>query len=391
MLSDTMPTEARMLIARSFSPAQDVAKRCMHRFSEAEIPLNNLRLAQQLYLLAGQDAEASAIVLRRLSMTTTADSAQRVAVLDSVIREYLYAPPPRFDSLLPFMDEITRLRDFSTLRGVIEFSNRYFNMLSQAESYDRQDIVQQYGKRFLSIMGARIDSSSPEEANRIRRMISGINSMAFRAEFMDSLRISTAAYTRAQQQKMIAFTPNGSTGYRIFSESRSPIITGDFVFPVSAQNDHFPRLGTVTLIVLLSGDQRNGGAAILGINSKIRRLKKQFPKLDIVLVAATEGALVPSPPPSPEKEAAVFQDMLLRYAKLPATLIVSKRPFARMPDPDRRVIGEPTELEIQTGLSLSVFGNAILVDKNGFTVKGMNLLVARDDDLSEIVQAVMEQ
>lgn len=390
-LLDTMPT-AKGVIRSLPDPVQDAAKLCMRRFPVEAVPFEKLQLAQQLYLIAGQDKDASASVARWLGAIT--DSGQRVKVLGYAIREYLSATPARFDLLQPLVDEFTRLRNLSDLVGLVQFRNLYTRIISEAERYDRQDIVQRDGQNFLSIMRARMANASQENTGRIRMWVDGINRLIYKAEFMDSLRTGTDAYARAQQQKMATFTQTDSTDYYKYSTSPSPKITGDFVFPVNAQNDQFPHAGTVTLFILLKGDQRpqGGGSEHAVINSKIRRLKQQFPALDIVLITATSGVLDPLAPPSPEEEAALFQEMLLHYAKLPATLIVSKRLFSRMPDPDRRVIPEPTQLELQTGWSLTGWDRTILVDKHGIIVQGMSsLYTTRDDDLKEMIQAVMDQ
>jgi hypothetical protein len=284
------------------------------------------------------------------------------------------------------MDEVTRLKAVGWRR----WESLCLQLVSLGDQENRRDVVEHVGGECLSVMLARIDTVSQDEARGIRGAVHGIDRILFRAEFMDSLRTGTAAYARAQQQKIAPFIRKDSLWRGTLVGLSAPSIHGDFVFPASAKNEQFPRPGVVTLFVIVKGDQRNGDD--LGIDAKIRRLKQQFPKLDIVLVTSTTGVVAPAPPPTPAEEAALFQEMLLNYAKLPATLIVMTRPFTRIADPDRRRIDQRTALETQTGWSLSTdSGQAILVDRTGNIVDVLFLRSTRDDELSAMVQGVEEQ
>lgn len=377
-LFDTLPSTVNPGLQPVPTAIQMTVQRCMRRFPVATVPLAKHQLAQQLYLLAGQDGDAAKIIARRLDSISTTDLDQRAIVLYAAIREYLSAAPIRLDSAMRLVDEWTGPT------ATITWSDRaviLIEMMSASKRCGRTEITHRYAHTILATAEARKDSIAmdPGEQHWFMKGILAANRELYDDMLMDSLRTSSSAYASVKEQKLNGVGVSGT---------RFPEIQGDFVFPVSAKGERFPRPGALTLFIAMTGSQHWKSNDLFAMNVRIRQLKQRFPALEIVLVTATTGAVVPLVPLSPAEEATILEQMLLDFHKLSVTLLVYNRPFFHLPDPDRRRMNEPTELEKEWS-QFSLPGSAILVDKMGVVVE--ELPIQQDERLLKFVQAVYDR
>lgn len=82
--------------------------------------------------------------------------------------------------------------------------------------------------------------------------------------------------------------------------------------------------------------RRNGPIGCWRLFSAIRRMKKAYPELEITIVSSTFGFFADAPPLEPADEADSIAKYFLGFNKLPATLVVQKTNFFRLPGYDQR-------------------------------------------------------
>lgn len=82
----------------------------------------------------------------------------------------------------------------------------------------------------------------------------------------------------------------------------------------------------------------NGPIGCWRLFSAIRRMKKAYPELEITIVSSTFGFFADAPPLEPADEADTIAKYFLGFSKLPATLVVQKTSFFRLPGYDQRRI-----------------------------------------------------
>ncbi len=391
-LTDTLPATTIRIIAvdtrLASAQVKTAVRQCLAHVSLETVPLKYYLLAQELYLIAGQDTNAVDIINRRLSAVPKIDSAQRTAVLDTVIQKYVTIAPLQIEAIHSWAKQLASARQFLPWQDQLSF---YFLMVGYSKQFDRDAQVQQYGQELLTIARSLLDTLKlSEDRESVRQMMLFAKRMMLHDVLLDSLRKSTASYAnlRAQMAAEVQQIDLKESASLISPGHQAPELNGDFVFPATARNDRLPRAGKTSLVIRVLGDQRRQ-IREFSRNVVIRRLKRQFPDLDIIVVATTTGAVVPLVPPSPAEEAELFNKMLFDYGKVPVTLVVSSPPFIRVPDPDRRRLNQPSELEERWSW-LPYIGSAVLIDKAGMIVDAFSMDFY-EKELMELIQVVYER
>ncbi len=384
-MSDTLPW-LQIVFERRQVYVQTIAQRCLARFPVSDVPLDKYLLAQRLYLLAGRDADATAMINRRLAAIPSADSAQRATVLESIIRVYFGVLPIRMDAIRPLVDQFGPLGYFA---GWGHWFSIYHQVMTWSNQLDRNDWVLQYRQEILASYQKYTDTmTSTLDQGAIRMLALAADKIFYHQALMDSLRKSTATYAQMQEKLRKSYFGDIRFGEDPFETGLpAPEVHADFIFPDSAKHDRLPRPGKVSLIVTRVGDQR-GSTIDFSENIRIRRIKQQFPELDIVFITSTAGVIAPLAPPPPAEEAALFNTMLLDFEKLPVTLVVMNRPYFHVAGPDQRRVNLPIEGEWKPDLPKS---RAILIDRKGTVVDEVSIGWGDERPLTELIQIVLGQ
>ncbi|MBX6333541.1 MAG: hypothetical protein IRY91_16965, partial [Gemmatimonadaceae bacterium] len=113
--SDTLPLTGAVATAPLPAPVTAVAQQCAARFAVQTASLDDFHLLVSLYLLAGRDADAAALVARRLAAVPASAPRERAAVLDTAISAYLaregpFRPQPvRLAAAEPLLAELAAI------------------------------------------------------------------------------------------------------------------------------------------------------------------------------------------------------------------------------------------------------------------------------------------
>lgn len=141
-----------------------------------------------------------------------------------------------------------------------------------------------------------------------------------------------------------------------------------------------PLKGKINLVVFLHGGCHDMAITIQhgrpnpSINcwpmlSTLRRLKADFPDLEITGLVNTHGNIGKAPPIEPAAEADTLADYFLGFHRMPAVLAVNEREFFNLPGLDRRRIDTESENEVNyqaAGLGQVIgVGGAIILDEDG--------------------------
>jgi hypothetical protein len=402
-LRDTLPeTPIRMLEeARSPlpEPAAEAARRCSARFPVAAAPLGEFAPLLALYLAAGRDADADALVERRLKMVAVTAELERAAVLDTAASIYLgiAALTPSRSLSLPLF----------THPGRLAAAERLVTALAQMKSASWQTRL----TAFTALAIGAWEAGDTTRAHRMGEAAIALSSTLTPAErrtedfqllrtvldrtvitlneaaLQDSLRQSTAAYAAFYRALWAQVAGLGGTPGRPIGEP-APRIEAEFWFRRDDSTASRPVKGKVNLVVFL--DQRvcfgaGASTACLATCARLRRLARQFPALEITLVAQTRGWFHLGVPPTPVGEAALLQRAWLEEQKLPGALAVATTDFWRLPDPDRRRIDRDVASVTRytfgrtwsvpgasSSLQLQQFSSSFLVDQNGIVVDAYN-------------------
>jgi hypothetical protein len=225
--------------------------------------------------------------------------------------------------------------------------------------------------------------------------------MLNRAALLDSLRHSTAAYAslyRSLVGKVMGTGPLPAGVGQPIGEP-APRIEADFWFRRGDSTATRPTKGKVSLVVFQDPQLCYFGATrpdCQATYARLRRLARQFPALEITLVAQTQGWFDKAAPPAPAEEAALLAHAWLEERQIPAALAVTATPFWRLADPDRRRINRdvPNAIHYTFGrpsarargiTNLAPF-DAYLIDQVGalVTVSSLN-----EDQLPQLIATLL--
>ncbi len=365
----------------------EATRQCLTRFPLNDIPIKDLSLAEELYLIAGLDADANTLFRRHLSTIPVADIEARAKVIWGMAATYVNARPMRLTSAKMLVNEI---ETFGTKVSYQDRLGMYSRMMDAADAVKDTQARHQYGEAGLALT-ARVEDEGfePNRVAMIRYMSRKFFHSVYRNELMDSLVVSTTAYESLMHALNVKAMGESGADVETGAGRQAPTVVGNFWFPKDASDTKYPRHGTVSLIC--AGDVQMGALGA-GIDEKFRailqRLKHQFPSVDLVLLVSTKGWFGPMEPPTAAQEADIANSVFREYRHLPITLAVTETPFWRVPEPDRRRINEQTENEL---FYESGYGWATLVDDEGLVVKKLWLGSPSSEEELEKLITVLSQ
>lgn len=384
---DTMPFDTQESLKPLPASVIQSAARCAARFDQRTAKFKDFAPLLRLYLTADRDADAKALLDRRLAAVTAKGSPERIAVEDSAVLIYLQAQPRRLEPAEQLL--------VARARGGADRLDRmalYYRLMDAAR--DAGDTTR--ARRAAEWVVGVADSLTPaeRETDKFAKMgPQGGNVVVFAAmqtivgvkTLVDSLRHSTMAMVNLERTMWAKFTKERSEAFPLPIGEHAPPLLGDFWFPRSAAGEKHPAPGHVSIVEFADGSALYGGCLATGAwgvvtdgcvypYSLLRRLSERFPGLDVTFVVGTRGNFVHALPESPAEEAEFYHNWVEPFHIKGAVMSVTTRPFWNLPAPDGRRVDKLTPNAIAYGYGKSWqvegggFGGKYLIDQDGIIV-----------------------
>ncbi|HEX6535719.1 MAG TPA: hypothetical protein VF041_14070, partial [Gemmatimonadaceae bacterium] len=398
---DTMPQDPRENLKPWPAPVTEAAARCAARFPEATAKLDDFAPLLELYLMAGRDADASALVTRRLAAVPAKSAPERRAVDDSLVRIYLAARPAHLDEAERIL--VARAHEGGTDR--MDRMEIYTELMSAAKGAGDTARTRRAARWVVAVA----DSLTPaeRESEKYEKMggggggkfvvFSAVQELMGIPVMLDSLRHSTAALVALERSTWATLLQERLDALPIPTGERAPTITAEYWIPSAAGNAPRPTPGHVSLLTFLDDKdcvtvdpQGDVGDQCVSDLAQLRRLSERFPTLDITIVSGTHGSFVWAPPPTPAEEADMIQTWLASYHIPRLTVAVTSTPFWNLPRPDGRRIDKPTQNYTNYTFRklLKPEGSKYLVDQDGLIVSAFGL---GESDLAQFIDVLVHR
>lgn len=420
---DTIPYDPAEDSVRLPDEVSETARRCLERFATVDsVPLDYFKVLVPLYVIAGWDEKAQALVRRRIATIEPDDEDALVSVLDSVSRIYrgnpvdnsgvLRVQPRRpelaleiFQEYLPrISDRVNRFMVYREMwwmidpgAGIVdsataqEASERFFVFVDSLTAEDRQ--------RLHEKISSSLDSESLERQIRaLLRMRRG------HEEFLDSLRHSTESYVRAQRQVWsdLFGQPPETFGFGMPIGTRAPAIEADLWFGCDGPCDPRPRPGKVSIVLfvdhgdcigVIENDSDFRDTCVRNL-ATLRHLEERFPTLETTIVTRTRGYFqFLKDSITPEREAELIRRWIEHF-RLRAAIAVTFPGHWRLPAPDRRRIDQesPNRINYSFGNTWGADSGIIfLIDQDGLIIYSHQLHRYRAVDYAKMIEVLLER
>jgi len=414
---DTMPKTGREKLEPQPPQLTQSASQCAETFAAAKVDPRDYAPAMRLFLMAGRDSDAAAIIERRLAAAPVKNAIERGAIVDTAVIVYLEAKPIRLAAAEELLlrraktasDRVERLKSYSTLLLAAKFAGDSTRAVRAARLVvgvaDSLTVADRQSDAFERMEGGYDGSGYIYEA---QNLVIGMKTR------LDSLRKSTAAYAALEH----TMWPRATGGrFDLLSMMSIPFglgeqaatLTADFWYPGAASSAPHPGRGHPALVLFLEHSMGGGGGCIAGFGSTddalygglcaeqlavVRRLATRFPTVEIDIVMATHGQFMYLPPTSPAEEAGLIKQ-LIDTAHIPGAILgVTSTPFWRLPDPDsRRIDKELPNIKHYTfgnyGKTMPfAVGSLFLVDADGLVVGSWNMT---EGEAGQFIQVLLER
>ena len=398
---DTLPQNPREALEPQPAQVTETAKHCAARFVEPKVDVHDFAPALLLFLAAGRDSDAAALVERRVAVVPPKSTRVRGAVVDSAVDIYLSARPSRLaaaeDLLLhrarASTDRVERLKAYAALLRATRNAGDTARSMRAArwvvDVADSLTVAERQSEAFEKlgdgIGGQLLVYDALDELTGFRTR-------------MDSLRRSTVAYAKLERDNWSRATGERPEALQIPIGEKAAGLTADFWYPGTAASAQRPTRGRTALILFLEHASCIGGDASIGDAgpaapcvarmSEVRRLAERFPTLEVDIVMSTHGQFMYLPPTAPAAEAALIKEWVDAHHVPGAVLGVTSTPFWRLPDPDSRRVDKdrPNYMGYSFGKSWKVgSGSMFLVDSNGIIANAWRL---REDELGQFIEVL---
>lgn len=385
MLPDTMPEDFQEPFRPLPASVVATAQRCAARWTPAAANLTEFDFLFPLFLSAGRDADAAALLTRRLAAVgpKRGGDTERTAIIFAAANMYTNAQPARLAAAESILTALVRQTS-----DRIERLQIYLRLGNLAEVFRDTAGMRHAGQHFMALA----DSLTPAERESFNNRVGPVGVVAAMAWavgeklILDSLRRGTRAYVglmRTVWTKVAGLNPES---YPFPVGEKVPPITADFWFPRDSDHGTRPTPGRVALVVFLDriacvdspeqqdfasddrrDEYRSGQCWRIGAN--LRRLAERFPELEITCVTQTHGYFLYAPPPAPAEEAAYIARWVAGHG-IPGTLAVSSTSFWNLDPPDGRRINRPDSNAVRysSGKSSYAHRGMYLVDRDGTLV-----------------------
>jgi hypothetical protein len=400
---DTMPPDLHEGLKPLPPEVSRTAKECAARFDPAKVEPREFAHAMELFLAAGRDSAAAALVERRLAAVPAKSAIERGAIVDTAVMLYAGAKPSRLDAAEQLLlhrakttsDRVARLKTYSTMLMAAN------NVYDSVHSFRAARLIMGVAESLT------VADRQSDEFERLRDGYDGslyiydaIEVLTGMKTRMDSLRKSTAAYGALERASWSQATGERAEALEIPIAQHASALTADFWYPGTAGAEPHPGRGHPSLVLFLehTGCIGQGASDDAGPNpqcvmrtAEVRRLAHRFPALEIDIVASTHGQFMYLPPTAPADEAALIKQMI-DSAQIPRAILgVTTTPFWRLPDPDSRRIDKevPNATHYTFGKTWRVgSGSLFLVDSDGLIADAWR---TREEDLAQFIEVLLQR
>jgi len=400
---DTMPRDPREALEPQRAQVTQTASQCAAQFAEAKVDVHDFAPAMKLFLAAGRDSDAAALVERRIAAAPPKSARERGAVVDSAVEFYVRARPSRLDAA-----EGLLLHRARTSTDRVERLRTYFSMLQA--SRDAGDTVRTVRIAQMLVNVADSLTVADRQSDEFERPFDGIGGQLMIYEALDeltglkvrtdSLLKSTAAYAALERGNWSKATGERPEALQIPIGQHAATLTADYWFPSTAGSSPRPGRGHIALVLFLehtdciissASDAAAPASQCTTKMAELRRLAHRFPSIEIDIVMSTHGQFMYLPPTAPADEAALIKQMVDTYQVPGAVLGVTSTPFWRLPNPDSRRIDKeiPNLAHYNFGKSWRVgSGSMFLVDPDGLIADAWRM---REDELGHFIEVLMQR
>lgn len=400
---DTMPQNPREALEPQPAAVTATASQCAARFLEPKVDVHDFAPAMKLFLAAGRDSDAAALVERRVAAIPAKNARNRGAVVDSAVEIYLGAKPKRIGAA----EELLLHRAKSSTDRVERFKT-YATLLTDAR--DAGDTVRSLRAARWVVGVADSLTVAERQSEAFERLADGNGGQLYVYDAldeltgfktrMDSLRKSTTAYATLERANWSRATGERADALRIPIGAKAAPLQADYWYPASAGSPSRPTRGHPALIVFLEHSACIGQGSTSDAQpsldcvarmAEVRRLAERFPLLEIDIVMSTHGQFMYLPPPTPANEALLIRDWVDAHHVPRAVLGVTSTPFWRLPEPDARRIDKdtPNLTHYSFGKSWRVgSGSMFLVDSDGIIADAWRL---REQELGQFIEVLLDR
>ncbi len=403
---DTMPFYVQDGHLPEPAAVQRIAFACAEQFDDPALSLLDPPLLVKLYLQAGRESDAEALTHRRLAMVPAERRQERAALIETFATVYLRSQPIRLavvESLIaePFAEDLSVYSAMQRLR----FSIAAFTAaLKIGDTTRATRFAQRAGQAARKLTIAERKDQWYQWVGRPNLYIAG--DFLIWQTLRDSLTRGTRPFADIRRANWVAISGDSITSITNAVGQQAPEIVGSFWFdvdhrkPSSMLADSVRRLpvarsiiGRTTLLVFLDSNRclERGCWTEYTI---LQRLHRQFPEINIQLVARTQGYFSIMAPPAPAEEAELMRRLWQDFARIPGRLAVTVTPFFRLPGLDRRRIDEETPNETQYtfgGSRGNTSGRCFLIDRDGIIVESTSLNRYGEVVLHELIDVLLQR
>jgi hypothetical protein len=406
---DTMPVDSRERLEPQSPLVVETVRRCTARFATVEsAPLAYFSNLFALYLVAGWDAKAAALVERRLAAVDPKADGELTAVIDSVARIYaaggssLVRPARTALAEEIIAKQSSRVNRVQRLRLYLALM---FHTMPEWKTTDTARV-----QRVVSRAVAIADSLTEPERETLKRsrplvfdvaidqgqsfeqQLSAIIDETSGKGALDSLRRSTAAFVALKRDRWSRMMGSPPAAFIEPIGQRAPVIQADFWVGRGNTAGPRPSPGRVSIVAILAmGASDNYARSLI----PLRRLATRFPELEITVLEQSHGHfMVLKDSITPAKEAELTKRWLESFG-LNGALAMTNTEYWRLPNHDTRRIDRTganiTNYTFGKTFQHSVLGSTFLVDAEGIVVEAIHSPLARDseEDFAELIEVLL--
>ena len=402
---DTMPVDVQETLKPLAAPVTKTAVSCAAQFDERTAKLSDFAPLMTLYLVANRDADAKALLERRLADITSRSTHERVAVEDSAVLIYLHAQPKRLDPAEQLL--VARARSGGDRLDRLALYGRLMDAARDAGDTTRA----RRAALWIVAVGDSLTQAERESDKYTKLGPLGGDLMIFGAvqqivgvkTLVDSLRRGTMAMVNLERTMWLHYTKQRPESFPLPIGEHAPPVAGDIWYPREAAGERHPAPGHVSVVEFVDGSALG---TCLGIGSwgvitdacaypfsSLRRLSDRVPGLDVTFVVGTRGNFLHAKPPSPAEEAELYRNWIEPFRIKGAVLSVTTRDFWNLPAPDGRRIDKltPNSIGYSFGKSWAIEGNSFggkyLIDQDGIIVD----VIFNEQATNEFVDALVQR
>lgn len=391
LFRDTLPMDVSEPRRPLPAVVVETARRCAARFVEPNTPRESYGELLALYLEAGRDADATALVSRWLAALPSTARAQRRALTDTALRTYIGAKPPRVESALRVLDE--RLRTATGAKDRVEIYGTLMEIAMQvmdtARSLEMADRVLAEAEQLTR---AQRDSLGGEW---LSLALYSIRMFASRSERLDSLRRGPQPYVALDRLLWTRTTGLPPEAHVRPVGRHAPPLAADFWFPLGDSGTSRPSRGRVALVYFADLREcihsRAEGDRICATQwAVLRRLGERFPELEMTVVTQTNGYFGES-----ALEAAVEAEWHRRFLqqekRIRASVAVALSEYISLATPDRRRIRLPAPVfgTYAFGGRTQVAGAMYLIDRDGTIIHTDGATTSAEREMGEMISIML--